>query len=249
MSAAVLCVTGTDTDVGKTMATACLAAAALARGDRVAVYKPAQTGVGPVGAGDVETVARLLGHPDRLTVAEGVRLGPAMAPVDAALEAGGEAAVEALPGLDWHLERIEALALDQDIVLVEGAGGLLVELTPGGATIADLALGAGAPLAVITRPDLGTLNHTGLTLEAAARRGVRPGTLIVGSWPVEPTAVHRANLGRLRATARDHGYAWGGALPEGLSSAPEQAVSRAATALAAALAGVLPGRLPPRPGR
>jgi dethiobiotin synthetase len=238
MSAMVLCVTGTDTDVGKTMATACLAAAALARGDRVAVYKPAQTGVAPGEAGDVETAARLLGHPDRLTVAEGVRLGPAMAPVDAALEAGGEAAVETLPGLDWHLERIEALAGDHDAVLVEGAGGLLVQLTPAGATIADIALGADAPLAVVARPDLGTLNHTGLTLEAAGRRGVRPGTLIVGSWPAEPTAVHRANLRRLRATAQDHGYAWGGALPEDLASATEEAVSRAATALA----GVLPRR-------
>jgi dethiobiotin synthetase len=231
VSAATLCVTGTDTDVGKTMATACLAAAALARGDRVAVYKPAQTGVGPGAAGDVDTVAALLGRPDALTVAEGVRLGPAMAPVDAALEAGGEAAAAALPGLAWHLERITALAEDHDTVLVEGAGGLLVQLTPDGATIADLALGADAPLAVVARPDLGTLNHTGLTLEAAGHRGVRPGLLIVGSWPAEPTAVHRANLDRLRELADDHGYAWGGALPGGLAAASVEDVNRTAVGL------------------
>jgi dethiobiotin synthetase len=234
---AVLCVTGTDTDVGKTMATACLAAAALARGDRVAVYKPAQTGVGPGGTGDVETVAALLGHQDRLTVAEGVRLGPAMAPVDAALRAGGEAAVAALPGLAWHLERIGALAVDHDTVLVEGAGGLLVQLTPDGATIADLALGTDALLAVVARPDLGTLNHTGLTLEAAGRRGVRPGPLIVGSWPAEPTPVHRANLGRLRVVAEGHGYAWGGVLPEGLATVGLDGLNGVPTDLA----GVLPG--------
>jgi dethiobiotin synthetase len=238
VSAVVLCVTGTDTDVGKTMATACLAAAALARGDRVAVYKPAQTGVAPGEAGDVETVASMLGHPGRLTVAEGVRLGPAMAPVDAALETGGEAAVAALPGLEWHLARIAALAEDHGAVLVEGSGGLLVQLTPAGATITDIALGADAPLAVVARPDLGTLNHTGLTLEAAGRRGVRPGTLIVGSWPAEPTAVHRANLGRLREVADLHGYAWGAALPECLASAAEDDLSRAATGLA----GLLPMR-------
>lgn len=238
MSAAILCVTGTDTDVGKTMATACLAAAALTRGDRVAVYKPAQTGVAPGEAGDVGTVARMLGHPGRLTVAEGVRIGPAMAPVDAALETGGQAAVAALPGLEWHLARIAALAEDHDAVLVEGAGGLLVQLTPAGATIADIALGADAPLVVVARPDLGTLNHTGLTLEAAGRRGVRPGTLIVGSWPAEPTAVHRANLGRLREVADLHGYAWGAALPERLASAAEDDVSRTATGLA----GLLPMR-------
>jgi dethiobiotin synthetase len=238
VSAAILCVTGTDTDVGKTMATACLAAAALARGDRVAVYKPAQTGVGRGEAGDVDTVAALLGHPGRLTVAEGARLGPAMAPVDAALEAGGEAALADLPDREWHLERTAALATDHDVVLVEGAGGLLVQLTPTGATIADLALALEAPLAVVARPDLGTLNHTGLTLEAAGRRGVRPGPLIVGSWPEAPTAVHRANLGRLREVAADHGYAWGGVLPGGLSSASVEDVRRAATGLA----GMLPAR-------
>lgn len=231
MSAVILCVTGTDTDVGKTMATACLAAAVLARGERVAVYKPAQTGVSAGEPGDVDTVAALLGHPDRLTVAEGVRLGPAMAPVDAALEAGGEAAVAGLPGLAWHVGRIAALAVGHDTVLVEGAGGLLVQLAPDGSTIADIALGADAALAVVSRPDLGTLNHTGLTLEAAARRGVRPGPLIIGSWPTEPTAVHRANLDRLRETAADHGYGWGGVMPGGLAAASVDGVYRAAAGL------------------
>ncbi|WP_243729242.1 dethiobiotin synthase [Nesterenkonia sphaerica] len=230
--------TGTDTDVGKTVVTACLTAAALAEVERVAVYKPAQTGVRPDEPGDVDTVAALLGHPDRLTVAEGVRLGPAMAPVDAALEAGGEAAVEALPGLRWHLDRIAALAAEHGMVLVEGAGGLLVQLTADGATIADLALATQAPLAVVTRPDLGTLNHTELTLEAAARRGVRPGPLVIGSWPARPTAVHRSNELRLRELAREHGYAWGGAVPAHLGAAAREDLHRAA----AGLTGVVPGR-------
>ncbi|WP_413543582.1 dethiobiotin synthase [Citricoccus nitrophenolicus] len=176
MSGSLLCVTGTDTDVGKTVVTACLAATALTEGDRVAVYKPTQTGVGPDEPGDVDTIAALLGHPDRLTVAEGVRMGPAMAPVDAALESGGTAAAAALPGRNWHLDRIAALQADHETVLVEGAGGLLVQLTPDGATIADLALEADAALAVVTRPDLGTLNHTGLTLEAIRQRRGAPGT-------------------------------------------------------------------------
>ncbi|QCU76924.1 dethiobiotin synthase [Citricoccus sp. SGAir0253] len=233
MSAAVLCVTGTDTDVGKTIATACLAAAALAAGERVAVYKPAQTGVGPDEPGDVDTVAALLGRPGRLTVAEGVRVGPAMAPVDAALEAGGEAAAAALPDLRRHLDRIADLAAAHDTVLVEGAGGLLVQLTPAGDTIADVALACEAPLAVVARPDLGTLNHTGLTLEAAGRRGVRPGPLVVGSWPAEPSAVHRANLVRLQELAAEHGYAFGGTLPAGLGAAEAAEVFRVAGGLVA----------------
>src|SRR5699024_6541525 len=82
-------VTGTDTDVGKTVVTAALVAAALHRGDRVAVYKPTQTGVLPGQDGDVQNTAKWLGAPDRLSVLEGVRLLEPMAPVDAALEEGG----------------------------------------------------------------------------------------------------------------------------------------------------------------
>ena len=231
MSGQVWCVTGTDTGVGKTVATACLAAWAVARGERVAVYKPVQTGAEPEGFGDVEAVVKLLGEPEGLTVVEGVRLGPSMAPLDAAATAGGEAAVAALPSIERHVAAVAALADEHDTVLVEGAGGLLVQLTFAGATIADLALGAAASLTVVTRPDLGTLNHTGLTLEAAARRGVRPGQLIIGSWPADPTWVHRSNLVRLRELATGHRYAWGGGIPEGLGAGAAEDVYRAAVGL------------------
>jgi dethiobiotin synthetase len=60
---------------------------------------------------------------------------------------------------------------------------------------------------------------------------VRPGPLLVGSWPAEPTPVHRANLARLREAAAGHGYAWGGAVPAGLGTAPPQDVHRAAARL------------------
>ncbi|MDO5745628.1 MAG: dethiobiotin synthase, partial [Micrococcaceae bacterium] len=82
-------VTGTDTDVGKTVVTAALTAQALERGDRVAVYKPTQTGVLPGESGDVQDIGRWLGNPKELTLAEGIRLREPMAPVDAALEQGG----------------------------------------------------------------------------------------------------------------------------------------------------------------
>src|SRR5690606_25313146 len=57
----ILCVTGTSTDVGKTVVTAALAANALADGHRVAVCKPAQTGVGDSDTGDIQAIARLVG--------------------------------------------------------------------------------------------------------------------------------------------------------------------------------------------
>lgn len=209
-------ITGTDTDVGKTVATAALAARELAAGRRVAVYKPTQTGVQPGEAGDAQNIAAWLGHPTGLLVAEGIRLREPMAPVDAALVEGGSAAVAKLSVLADHLARITQLAADYDTVLVEGAGGLLVELTAAGENIADLAQALGAALVVVSRPDLGTLNHTALTLEAAVNRGFTSGTLLLGSYPAQPTVLHRSNQENLQQLAARHGWHWAGAMPSGL---------------------------------
>jgi dethiobiotin synthase len=130
----VVVITGTDTGVGKTVATAALAALLGGRlGRDVAVDKPTQTGITDGEEPDVEVVSRLGGV--RVT-AEGVRLGPAMAPVAAARRSGGT-----LPTLADHVERIAGQAQRHEHVLVEGAGGLLVELTDDTATLADLATG------------------------------------------------------------------------------------------------------------
>ncbi|WP_417235806.1 dethiobiotin synthase [Arthrobacter sp.] len=225
-------ITGTDTDVGKTVATAALAARELASGRRVAVYKPTQTGVRPGEARDAQSIAAWLGHPVGLQVAEGIRLREPMAPVDAALVEGGSAAVAQLPGLAEHLARVNQLAAEYDTVLVEGAGGLLVELTAAGESIADLAQALGAALVVVSRPDLGTLNHTALTLEAAVRRGFASGTLLLGSYPAQPDALHRRNLENLQQLAAAHGWHWAGALPAGLvSGVTEKSLRTAGMAL------------------
>ncbi|OKL53633.1 hypothetical protein BSZ39_08400 [Bowdeniella nasicola] len=114
--------TGTDTEIGKTMTTAALAALLAARGRRVAIDKPAQTGMsGADELGDAALARRLSGAAH---ASEGVRLNAPLAPVRAALEQG-----TTLPGPDVHTARIRALAYDD--VLVEGSGGLLVELAPG----------------------------------------------------------------------------------------------------------------------
>jgi dethiobiotin synthetase len=63
-------------------------------------------------------------------------------------------------------------------------------------TVAELALALRVPAVVVARPDLGTLNHTALTLEALTTRGL-PGLLVIGSWPVEPELVHWRNLADL----------------------------------------------------
>ncbi len=219
----IIAVTGTDTDVGKTVLTAALAAGALDAGHSVAIFKPTQTGVEPGQGGDVHAIGDWLGNPPGLTVSEGVRLEDPMAPVDAALHAGGPAAAAALPTLAEHLRRARALAMGHDVLLIEGAGGLLVSLTLAGETIADIASGLEARLVVATRPDLGTLNHTALTLEAAAARGFARGVLVPGSFPADPTALQLLNRTNLRAMAGRHGWAWADGPPAGAVADPAQA--------------------------
>ena len=86
-----------------------------------------------------------------------------------------------------------------DLVLVEGSGGVLVELDGQQHTIADLArelqgrAGEDVGTVVVTRPDLGTLNHTLLTLEALHHRGVRVSGVVLGSWPAHPDPVQESN--------------------------------------------------------
>jgi dethiobiotin synthetase len=200
----VLMVTGTCTGVGKTVVTAALAALARARGASTAVVKPGQTGALPNEPGDLQDVNRLAGVDE---LHEYGRFPDPLSPAAAARRSG-------LPPVDLGkaADRIGELARDHDLVLVEGAGGLLVRYDEDGATIADLAHRLGAPMVVVVRPDLGTLNHTALTLEAMAGRGVELGGIVIGSWPGEPDLAMRANIRDLETiSARP----LGGALPTG----------------------------------
>jgi dethiobiotin synthetase len=186
----VLVVTGTDTGVGKTVATAALACSARLAGVDVAVCKPVQTG--SPRDDDLAEVARL----SRVSALYGRwRYPEPLAPAAAAERAG-----MALPTRDELAGSITSV--DAKLTLVEGAGGLLVELGEGGATLRDLASDLGAPVLVVVSPGLGTLNHTALTLEALAAQGIPCAGLVIGAWPREPGVAevgNRAALGRLAA--------------------------------------------------
>jgi dethiobiotin synthetase len=187
----VVLVTGTDTGVGKTITTAALAAVLNGTGRSVAVYKPCQSGAAD-GDSDAAEIVRLAG----VTAEAGVVLQEPLAPVAAAAIDGTP-----LPSLAAHALRIRELAGAHDHVLVEGAGGLLVELDSGGGTLADLGSMLAAAFVVVARPGLGTLNHTALTLEALSARGLDVLGVVLGSWPLSPDAVHHSNrqvLGTLR---------------------------------------------------
>lgn len=184
-------VTGTDTGVGKTIVAAALVRAGLRAGRRVAYYKPVQTGLGPGEPGDADFVAAAA---PGATVFEGIRLAEPLAPAVAAERAGVQIDVAKL------VDVARAQAAQADVVIVEGAGGLLVPLA-GELTMADLALRLGAEVVIVTRPSLGTLNHTALTLEAAQARVLNVGGLIVSGWPADPGVTERTNLERLRLMA------------------------------------------------
>ncbi|GAA1271364.1 dethiobiotin synthase [Saccharothrix xinjiangensis] len=200
----VLVITGTGTEVGKTVVVAAVAALAAADGRRVAVLKPAQTGI-PAGApGDLAEVVRLAGP---VTTRELRRYPEPLAPATAARRAG----MPTVRPQDVATAAVE-LASSHDLVLVEGAGGLLVRFDDAGTTIADAAWALNAPVLVVAHAGLGTLNTTALTAEALLRRGLESVGVVVGRWPGEPDLACRTNLVDLPEAA---GAPLLGALPDG----------------------------------
>jgi dethiobiotin synthetase len=203
----IVAVTGTDTGVGKTVVTAAIAAAAGRAGQRVAVLKPAQTGLGdpPTEESDVDTIVRLAGPATARTL---VSYPDPLAPLAAARRVG-RLGIE----LPTVVGAVRELADEHDLVLIEGAGGLLVQLGEGDDgpwTLADLAVAVGALAVVVVR---------------------------AGAFPREPELVHASNVADLAAMA--DGLA--GVVPEGVGEfSPTGFRAQAPTWLTAELYGTLP---------
>ncbi len=139
---------------------------------------------------DLADIARLSGVTD---LHGSWRYPEPLAPAAAAKRAG--LALPTRAELVGSVRRVEA-----KLVLVEGAGGLLVELGADGATLRDVAVDLAAPVLVVVAAGLGTLNHTALTLESLASHGVPCAGLVIGSWPPDPGPAEEGNreaLGRL----------------------------------------------------
>jgi len=180
-----LVVSGTDTEVGKTIVTAALASQASEAGLRVTVLKPAQTGLAEGESGDADEVKRLSGVDD---VREIIRYPEPLAPATAAANVGESGItvaqiVEVIGGIE-----------DRDLLIIEGAGGVLVRFNDLGETLIDLAAALEAPVVLVVRSGLGTLNHSALSIEALRARGVECPGLVIGSWPGTPDLATRANL-------------------------------------------------------
>jgi dethiobiotin synthetase len=183
-----LFVTGTDTDVGKSVLSAALVAAMHRAGEPVSPYKPVLTGLGEEPAGpwpaDDELLAGLVGVArERVTP---LRFAVPASPHLAAQLAGTTIDPAAL------IAGAARLADEGGTLVVEGVGGLLVPLREDYA-VRDLARELGLPLLIAARPGLGTINHTLLTLEAARTAALDVKAVVLTPWPEEPSRLERSN--------------------------------------------------------
>jgi dethiobiotin synthetase len=180
-------VTGTDTEVGKSVVAASICAALAARGERVAAFKPVVTGLdeepGEFGR-DHELLAAAANTGQSPSDVTPHVFGPAVSPHLAAELAGTALEPAALVAA--------ARALRADVVVAEGVGGLLVPLTLG-YTIRDLAVDLGWPVVIAARPGLGTINHSLLTIESARAAGLDVRAVVLTPWPAEPSVMQRSN--------------------------------------------------------
>ncbi len=179
-------VTGTDTGVGKTVVSAALALTLKQSGNKVAIMKPVQTGTDLGGYLDIEFIQSVIETNYQLDDVCPYRFSHPLAPLVAAN----------LVGERIDLERIKScyhkLASIHDTVIVEGAGGLLVPLTDN-FLMSDLASNLGLSLIIVTRPSLGTLNHTLLTAESAKARGLKVMGIVINQFPSHPGLAERTN--------------------------------------------------------
>ena len=194
---------------------AAICAALHARGEAVAAFKPALTGLGDepdeVFGRDHELLAWAAGGGQALADVAPYRFGPPVSPHYAA-ELAGE-----------RIEPAELVAAAQragkDRTLVcEGVGGLLVPLTSG-YLVRDLAVDLGLPVVVAARAGLGTINHSLLTVEAARAAGLEVAGMVMTPWPDAPEPIERSNR---ETVARLAGLTVGGlppTTPAGLADA------------------------------
>ena len=228
-------VTATGTEVGKTVISAVLAHTLTAEGKRVAVFKPALTGMdefpdydgdaalaavtaavdagstegAPGGAdpapnGEDSAWPSIAGLPDHAVLRAAAlssqtdseiapyRFDPPMSPHLAA----GLAGVEIDP--ERVMRAARTAAEGADAIICEGAGGLLVPLSPSW-TMRACAVELGYPLVVVSPPGLGAINHTLLTVESARSVGLKVALIVINPWPEDPTPIEADNRETIEA--------------------------------------------------
>jgi len=185
-------VTGTGTEVGKTVVAAAIARTLASEGRAVAVFKPAVTGLEEGVESDHELLRRASGS--RQTDAEiaPYRYDPPASPHLAAALAGERIDPEVLR------QAARAAGAGAEALVCEGVGGLLVPLAAD-YLVRDLAVDLGLPLVVAASPGLGTINHTLLTVESARAAGLEVAAVVLTPWPERPSEVEASNCETIAA--------------------------------------------------
>lgn len=179
-------VTGTGTEVGKTVVAAAIARTLAGEGKRVAVFKPAVTGLEEEGETDHALLRRASSSAQSDREIAPYRYRPPASPHLAAAMAREQIDPE-------RLQRAAAeAAAGAEAIVCEGVGGFLVPLSPT-YLVRDLAVDLGYPLVIVADPGLGTINHTLLTLESARAAGLEVATVVLNPWPEEPGEIERSN--------------------------------------------------------
>lgn len=182
-------VTGTDTGVGKSVVAAAICAGLAERGERVAAFKPAVTGLGedPGEWGhDHELLASVANAGQSPDDVAPYRFGPPVSPHLAAEQAGERIEPERL------VAAARAAFASADSLVVEGVGGLMVPLTTD-YLVRDLATDLGLRVVIAAGTGLGTINHTLLTVEAARAAGLRVAGVVMTPWPDDPEPIELSN--------------------------------------------------------
>jgi dethiobiotin synthetase len=189
-------VTGTGTEVGKTVVAAAFAHTLSDEGKRVAVFKPAVTGLeNEDGEPDHALLRRAAGSGQSDDEIAPFRYEPPMSPHLAADLAGEEIQRGHL------LDAARAAAAGSDALVCEGVGGLLVPLTRD-YLVRDFAADLGLPLVIAAYPGLGTINHTLLTIEAARSSGLEVTAVVLTPWPEEPGRIEESNRETIAALGK-----------------------------------------------
>jgi dethiobiotin synthetase len=191
-----LFVTGTDTEIGKTVVASALVAAIAAGGAPVGAYKPVVTGTDDEPADgkprDHELLAACAGMQPQ-DVAP-YTFGPAVSPHLAAELA--EVAIDPETLVEVALRNGQGRTL-----IAEGVGGFLVPLTLDGYLVRDLAVALDLHVVVVARPGLGTINHTLLTLQSVRAAGLHVAGVVITPWHEHPTPMQRSNENTIAALA------------------------------------------------
>lgn len=183
-----LFVTGTDTDVGKTIITGAIAAAMKSRGIHVGVFKPLASGAvvnaqGKLISEDASFLMKAAGIAESFrSQVNAVCLKPSLTPAVAASESGITIDVERI------IADVKKYAKKYEIVLIEGVGGITAPLWKD-FLLADMMKAFDLPSVIVSHPRLGAINHTVLTYTYAKQKNIKVNGVILNRWQTESAGV------------------------------------------------------------